>query len=95
MYIARINGQAALQDADVFTALTARALPTEMPALTTALGARTTDDTAHLRVPIDTLRGLGTPDDPMWSASSDAMIAYAASRGWTGDDAVRVHLETT
>ena len=53
------------------------------------------DGDTHVFVDPAVLRALpgARPDDAEWSASLDAMLAYAASKGWTDDAGhVRAHV---
>ncbi len=53
-------------------------------------------DDLHAMISIDYLRDAARPtEDPdAWSTEFEKMIAYADSRGWVQDGAVRVHIST-
>lgn len=46
----------------------------------------------HAWLEVAALRAAG-PDEPEWQAGFDAMIAFAAKKGWMRDGAVRAHVE--
>ncbi len=82
-----------LTDADNLTALKVLAPPGgDRAAMLNGLGRPEGD---HAWLGIAALRGMG-PDDAGWRAGFDAMIVYAASKGWLSADglAVRSHVET-
>ena len=65
--------------------------------LSAALGSfgKPDEDGAHLWISIDHLRRAAAPQDSAdWQSQFDAMIKYAASKGWVDASAayVRVHL---
>jgi hypothetical protein len=67
--------------------------PAAADAALAALGERVDDD--HVAVAPDTVRRLAGPAaaDPAWEPGFAAMVAYADSKGWLIDGAIRAHVE--
>ena len=73
------------------TALDRSVVATGVPAF-----GRAGDDEDHVFVEPDALRALAgaRASDPVWAASFEQMVAFAATHGWISEDgAIRAHLE--
>lgn len=69
------------------------AASTDLDAALRAAGIGRAED-GHAWIEPAALRQLaGGERDPEWEAGLEAMLAYAAGRGWTRDGAVRAHVE--
>lgn len=51
------------------------------------------DGETHAWIAPERLRALAVPQPPDWAGQFDAMVAYAAGKGWTdADGALRAHI---
>jgi hypothetical protein len=94
-------GRCQVRDANDLKSLSVQVSePASPEQLTRALGPLGPPDRLaeidHVWIVIDALRAAsGRADDPEWSSQFDAMVAYAASKGWVDgtDELVRAHVE--
>ena len=98
VHIDTIRGTAEVREAANLKQFSVRTTgPTDVDSLSRGLGELgRVDSTDHAWIDISALRAAsGRSSDSDWSSGFEAMIAYAASKGWVDETgtAVRAHIE--
>lgn len=90
-----VDGAVALTDPDVFTTFHVK-VPSgsDLAVAATHLGTEPTDVEDHLWVPVGLVREMAGGSDE-WNLEFDAMLGYAASKGWLSEDGSQIlaHVE--
>ena len=87
---------ARVEDADVFTAFSAAGETTNNAAVGSAMGdaGHAADDDGHVWVSAAWIQSTVAGDE-QWNAGFDAMVSFAASKGWLNDAGTHIlaHIE--
>ena len=100
MYVEVSADGARIRDPETLTSLSVRAVAgLDAASLARALAALGHIEGEHAWLAIDALRRAAGAEVPAaarpgWESGFDGMIAYATSKGWVADGAVRAHLES-
>lgn len=87
------SGAVLLEQPDDFRHFAVR-VPAGVDASASALAALMAIDGQHAWVPPETVRTLHFDADAAWQQELDAMVAYAASKGWTdAAGRIRAHIQ--
>ena len=100
MIVDLTGGQTVVRDADDLKrlhVLATAALDVDLALRESGLGSQESGGRVLLDIARLRAAALGNASDPDWPASWDAMVAYAASKGWLADDgaALVAHVERT
>lgn len=101
MYVEVSSDGARVREPETLTSLSVRTAAGLGPAaVAAALAGLGLLDGEHAWLGIEALRraaGAAVPDGARaaWETGFDGMIAFATSKGWVADGAVRAHLEST
>lgn len=91
MIIDHANGSTRLIEADDFKGFKLRIAGGEVRP---AIAGVTWADDGNVLIGIDAVKALpGAPDTPEWNAGFQAMVDYAAKKGWIDGSAIRAHVE--